>query len=211
MKEKYKKYLNEDDKFSLKTKIGIYALLVVIGGIFGFVYEYIFYFFDGGMDKFYWRGGNFLPWINIYALGAVVIYPLVYRNRKKPLTVFLKSFLVCGVLEFVSGLLIYLIGNGARFWDYNTEILNFGNVYGFICLRSVTFFGLSGLILIYGIVPFCYFIASKMNKKTFVILSVTLAAIFVLDEVYNSILSPMFGIPCATDIYKKLGMNFLKF
>ena len=211
MKEKYKKYLNEDDKFSLKTKIGIYCLLIIIGGIFGFVYEYIFYFFDGGMDKFYWRGGNFLPWINIYALGAVIIYPLVYRNRKKPLTVFLKSFIVCGVLEFVSGLLIYLIGNGARFWDYNTEILNFGNIYGFICLRSVTFFGLSGLILTYAIVPFCYFIASKMNKKVFFVLSVSIALIFLLDELYNSVLAPAFGWSRAIDIYTKWGFNFLKF
>ena len=54
-------------------KIGIISLIIVIAGIFGWVYEFIFYYFNGGMKEFYWRGGNFLPWINIYAIGAIGI------------------------------------------------------------------------------------------------------------------------------------------
>ena len=64
----------DDYKFDKITMLGIFALVIVITGIFGFLYEYIFYYFNGGMKGFYWRGGNFLPWINIYATGSLMIY-----------------------------------------------------------------------------------------------------------------------------------------
>lgn len=84
------------------------------------------------MKILYMRGGNFLPWINIYAIGALFIYFLTYKHRKKPLKVFLISLISCAVVEFIGGYLVYKIGNGFRCWDYNTEILNFGNIGGFI-------------------------------------------------------------------------------
>ena len=48
--------------------------------------------------------------------------------------VFLISLISTGVLEYVTGLVIYEFFNGLRLWDYNTEILNFGNIGGFILL-----------------------------------------------------------------------------
>ena len=167
MKKMYQKYLEEKPQFDKITMVAILCLIVVIAGVFGFLYEYIFYFFNGGMKLFYWRGGNFLPWINIYAYGALGIYFLTFRYRKHPLKVFLLGMLICGVLEFLSGYVMYTFFNGWRCWDYNQEILNFGNIGGFVCFRSVTFFGLSGLLLIYGIVPLCFYLARKMNKKVF--------------------------------------------
>ena len=87
MKKKYQDYLNNDHSFDKITMLGILSLIIVISGVFGFVYEFIFYYFNYGMKYFYWRGGNFLPWINIYATGALVIYFLSYRYRKNPLKV----------------------------------------------------------------------------------------------------------------------------
>ena len=84
MKKKYQDYLNNDHSFDKITMLGILSLIIIISGVFGFVYEFIFYYFNCGMKYFYWRGGNFLPWINIYATGAVIIYFLAYRNRKNP-------------------------------------------------------------------------------------------------------------------------------
>ena len=83
MKEFYNNYLDKNHKFDRWTMVGILALLIVIAGCFGWLYEFIFYFFNGGMKTFYWRGGNFLPWINIYATGSVMIYYLTYKHRKK--------------------------------------------------------------------------------------------------------------------------------
>lgn len=206
-----KNYLNNDHSFDKLTMIGIFCLIIVITGIFGWLYEFVFYFFNGGMQEFYWRGGNFLPWINIYATGSIIIYLLTYKHRKKPLRVFLTSFISSGILEYISGLGMYLLCNGKRCWDYNQEIWNFGNIGGFICLRSVLFFGLSSLLLMYIIVPFCFSLAQKITKKTFLTISFILFSIIMIDELYNLIFARIFLLPRAYDIYSKIGFNFVKF
>ena len=162
------------------------------------------------MKTFYWRGGNFLPWINIYATGSVMIYYLTYKHRKKPWKVFLISFLLTGILEYFSGLGMLLITH-KRCWDYNQEILNFGNIGGFVCLRSVMFFGLSALLLMYVIVPFLFFLAKKLNKKLFLSISITLCSIILFDEFYNLLFARILNLPRAYDVYSKLGIPYVKF
>lgn len=211
MKEVYKQYINKNYNFDKMTMLGIICLIIVISGIFGFIYEFIFYYFNSGMITFYMRGGNFLPWINIYAIGALIIYFLTFKRRKNILQVFLISTISCGILEFISGYIMYNFFGGFRCWDYNTEILNFGNIGGFVCLRSVLFFGISSLFLIYCIVPLCYYLASKMNKKVFLIFSISLCAIFLIDELYNLVISRIFSLPRASDIYKQIGFKYMKF
>lgn len=206
---RYKDYLEKNHSFDKKTMLGIFCMIIVIGGVFGFLYEYLFYFFNGGMKEFYYRGGNFLPWINIYATGSVMIYILTYKYRKSPLKVFLISVISTGLLEYFSGLGIYIIGDGLRYWNYNTEILNFGNINGFICLRSVMFFGLSSLLLMYVIVPFCFHVASKSNKKVFLIVTISICSIFLADEFYNLIFTKLFNLPNAIKIYKSMGIHYM--
>lgn len=211
MKKFLNKYIDPKYSFDTITFIGIICLIVVISGVFGFLYEFIFYYFNGGMKGFYWRGGNFLPWINIYATGSLMIYALTYKFKKKPWLVFLISFISTGILEYFSGLGMYIIGDGLRCWDYNSEILNFGNIGGFVCLRSALFFGLSGLLLIYVIIPFCFYLASKMNRKVFLIISFTLCSIILFDEFYNLIFARILHLPRASAIYQKLGVPYVSF
>ena len=209
MKEVFNDYINDKVKYEKSQFIGIISLVIVISGIFGWIYEFIFYFFNGGMKEFYMQGGNFLPWINIYAIGAILIIILTRNYKKSPLKVFLISFFSTGLLEFFSGLLIYKLCNGTRFWNYNVEIWNFGNIGGFVCLRSVTFFGLSGLFLMYFILPFCIYLSKKMNRKTFLILSLSLCSIILFDEFYNLIITKLFNLPSAIEIYKSLGFKYV--
>ncbi len=210
MKKKYKNYINNEYSFDKSTMLGIFCLIIVIAGIFGFLYEFIFYYFNSGMKQFYWRGGNFLPWINIYAIGAIMVFFLTYKKRKYPLFVFLVSSISCGILEYIGGWGMDKLGN-IKCWDYNSEILNFGNINGYVCLRSILIFGLSSLLLIYIIVPFCFFLAKKMKKKNFLILSYTLCSIFLFDELYNLLFARILSLPRASTIYKKLGFPYLYF
>ena len=210
MKDVLKRYLNNDIEFDKWQFIGVICLVVVISGIFGWVYEVIFYYFNGGMDKIYWRGGNFLPWINIYATGSLMIMYLTRKVKKNPLLIFIISVISTGILEFFSGFVIYEFFN-LRFWDYNTEILNFGNIGGFVCLRSVGFFGISALLLIYLIVPFCIYLSDITDRSTFMTVSVLLCSIFIFDELYNLIFSRLFNLPRAYDVYKSLGFNFMNY
>ena len=210
MRSKYLKYLNEDIKFDKETMIGIFCLLVVITGMFGFLYEFIFYYFNGGMKTFYWRGGNFLPWINIYATGSIMIYLLTYKDRKKPLKVFLISVITTGILEYFSGLGMDKIV-GKRCWDYSQEILGALNINGYVCLRSVLVFGVFSLLLIYIVLPLIFYIAKKSNKKVFVTTSIILCSIIMIDEFYNLLIARIFHLPRAYNVYSKLGVPYVKF
>ena len=96
-------------------------------------------------------------------------------------------------------------------WDYNTEILNFGNIDGFVCLRSVLVFSFSALLLMYVVVPLIFKLAKKLNDKTFTILAVTLFSIIMFDEFYNLLISRVFSLPRAYDVYKKIGFNYVHF
>lgn len=205
MKEIIKKYLNGEIKYSKEDIIGLICLVIVLSGIFGFVYELIFYYFNSGMKYFEWQGGNFLPWINIYAIGSILILIFSYKHKKKPLKVFFTGFITSGILEYISGFLILKI-LGTRFWDYNSEIWNFGNINGYICLRSVTFFGLSSLLLIYIIVPFCIFLSKKINKKKFMTISVIFCTIFLIDEIYN-LIANYTNLISANELYKSIGFK----
>ena len=206
----FKNYIEKDHSFDKLTMLGIICLIITISGVFGFCYEVVFYYFNSGMKQFYWRGGNFLPWINIYAIGAIMVFFLTYKKRKYPLFVFLVSSISCGILEYIGGWGMDKLGN-IKCWDYNSEILNFGNINGYVCLRSILIFGLSSLLLIYIIVPFCFFLAKKMKKKNFLILSYTLCSIFLFDELYNLLFARILSLPRASTIYKKLGFPYLYF
>lgn len=211
LKEIRKKYLNDELKLEKWQKVAVFCSIYVVSGIIGWIYEFIFYFFNGGMKEFYLQGGNFLPWINIYAFGAFLILFLVkiLKIKKKPLLVFLVSMVGTGVLEYIAGWLVFNLGNGARFWNYNTEILNFGNIDGFVCLRSVLAFGLSALGLVYLLMPAILLFAQKMSKKVFYLV-VAIFAIFLIDEVYNSILTRVIpGLPYAVSIYQEMGGKYV--
>lgn len=210
MKNFFSKYLSDDFKLEKWQVIGLLGLIFVFSGIFGWIYEIIFYYFNGGMEKIYWRGGNFLPFINIYSTGAVMIFILTFKFRKNPFLVFLISFISTGLLEYFSGLVIYEYF-GLRYWDYNTEILNFLNIGGYVCLRSVSFFGLSSLLLMYFMVPVFIKFSKSVSKKTFLIISISLFSIFLFDELYNLIFARILGTPRAHDFYESLGCNFMDY
>lgn len=183
--------------------------ITVFAGFFGWVYEFIFYYFDGGTGEFYMQGGNFLPWINIYAIGAVLIVLGCWKIRQYPWAVFLLAIAISGIVEFIGGWLVYTIGNGTRYWDYNTEILNFGNIEGFVCLRSVLFFGISALFLMYAIVPVIIWLSQRMSKRAFLILAITTFTIVMTDEIYNLLASKFFNWPDAMEFYRSLGWKYL--
>ena len=208
--KKYKDYLNKDHKFDKKTMLGIFCLIIVISGMFGWLYEVVFYYFNSGMTEIYWRGGNFLPWINIYAMGAILIYVLTYKKRKNPLFVFIVSMISTGILEYIGGAFMEHIMH-IKCWDYTNEILSFGNINGYVCLRSVLVFGFSALLLIYIIVPFCFYLAKRIPRKTFLILSYTICGIFLFDELYNLIFANLLNLSRASEAYKSIGFKYLYF
>ena len=206
-REIFRGYLNDGFRLERWQWVGMLLAAMVFAGFFGWVYEFVFYFFDGGMTEWYMQGGNLLPWINIYAIGALLIIAATWRVRKYPWAVFLIAVVATGLLELVAGWLVYTIGNGTRYWDYNTEILNFGNIGGFVCLRSVLVFGVSALMLMYLIVPGLIYLMRRVPRRVFMTVVILLFAAVMVDEVVNLVLKNL-GQPTAMDYYKSLGWKY---
>jgi len=178
--------------------------IIVCGGVFGWVYETLFYMYnyDGLIVK---RGSCFGPWIDIYCLGGILMYFLCRKHTGKPWLVFVLSGAVCGALEYAAGFILDRVNGGNWGWDYSHEKLNFGNLNGYICLRSVLTFALSGFLLFYLILPALRWLREKIGQKAFSVLFILLGTIILLDIAYNDIAAYMFGMPSAASIYRDLG------
>lgn len=200
-------YLTGKVKLKTYQKVGILFLIVVLSGFIGWIHEFFFTFANEGFDKWYMQGGTFLPWINLYAIGALLIIPLTYRFRSRPWLVFILSFFITGLLELISGWLVFKLGNGARYWDYNNQPWNFGNIGGFVCLLSATAFAVASLLLVYWLVPFCIYLAIITPKKTFIIITTTLFVLIMSDMILNLILKYA-GLPTAMNFYESQGWEY---
>lgn len=206
-KKVYLDYLNNKIKLQKYQLVGILFLVWVIAGVVGCVYEFLADFVETG--EIFMQGGNLLPWINIYAFGAVLIIPAVYKVKKHPWAVFLLSVLITGIVELVGGWLVYTIGNGTRYWNYDHGLWAFGNINGFVCPLSVFFFGIGALLLIYFFLPYFIYLALNMSKRRFLILAISLFVIFTADELTNLILKNL-NQPTAMDFYRSLGLKYLE-
>lgn len=153
-------------------------LIMVCSGVFGFIYEELFYRIDLGY--FTKRGSSYGPWIPIYVFGGAAYTLLVYNYKENPLLVFLLCVVVSGIMEYVTGWVLYNVFH-TRLWDYNTEIWNFGNIDGYICLRSVLFFGVSGLLLIYAVIPILIKVTEAADPAVLTVVCRVLAAAFIID------------------------------
>lgn len=164
----------------------VLILITIIGGIIGFIYETIFYKIDLGY--FTKRGSTFGPWIPIYAFGSLFIALFVYPKRKNKFqTIFLISLLTT-VLEYTTGYILYK-GFNIRLWNYNTEMLNFGNINGFICIRSILLFTFAGMVLIYKIIPIIINLEKKDKRKLLNHISNILISIFIIDIIAYQIIN----------------------
>ena len=170
--------LRKETGFKTTQLIDLLILIMACSGVFGFIYEELFYRIDLGY--FVKRGSTFGPWIPIYVFGGAAFTLLVYRFKKNPLVVFLLSMAVSGVMEYVTGWVLDKVFH-TRLWDYNTEIWNFGNINGYICLRSVLFFGLSGLLLVYLVIPVLIALVRRADARILHGVCIALALAFVLD------------------------------
>ena len=198
------KYL--DNKLNLKTyqKVGTVLLIVVLAGFIGWVWEFLLAEIEGDFKHLYIKGGNLLPWMNIYAYGALLIMLVSYKLKRYPWAVFLTSAVACGLLEWFAGWVVYTVGNGTRYWDYNVGFWGVGSIDGFVCPASMACFGLGALALIYWLLPFCIKISMRMSRRAFLTLTITLFTLVMADDITNLTLKNL-GLPTAHNFYQMLG------
>ena len=176
--------------------VGIACLVFVITGFVGWLVEFGFYYLDNGIV--YWKGGNFLPWINMYSIGALLVFIFTYKFRKKPLYVFLISVVILGMFEFLTGFVLFKCF-GIRYWNYQDEFLNIG---GYVCLISLVCIGIGGVFVMNFLIPLLTKISKIQSKKVFLFISIGLCALVLSDEIYNFFITKLFNLPTAIDFYR---------
>ena len=196
----YRDYLDGKLRPERYRPIGVGLMVVVVAGFVGWVYEFLVALCETG--KVYMQGGNLLPWINIYAIGALAVIPFTYRLRRKPWAVFVVSMIVTGLIELVGGWLVYTIGNGTRYWNYDHGLWLIGNINGFVCLLS--------MVLVYGILPLLARAAFVWPRRVFLAVAISLFAVVMVDEVTNLCLKNA-GVPNAMDLYRSAGWEYQEF
>lgn len=201
MKSFFNKYLKDEIKVDRNIFISIMCGCAVCGGVYGMVYETLFYLINNG--ALCRRGSSFGPWIEIYGIGALLIYWMCHKFKKSPIKVFLIAGISSGLLEYAAGWGMYHLLDGRRGWNYNTEIWNWGNIDGFVCARSVLVFAISGLILIYVIYPLLLWLSQKMNRKVFMSITIVLGILFAIDVFYNDVIVTIFHTYSSLDFYKQ--------
>ena len=179
-------------KYNRSVKIKSAALLIVFISIMGWIYECAFYSLTEG--EFIRRGFCLGPWIPIYGVGTALFLLVTGMKEITAFKAFVAGFLGSGILEFVTGWGLYHFADGLRLWDYNTEIWNWGNIGGFVCLRSVLIFGCLGLLVNNIIVPLVINKTREMKKWILTAMTLPLFTLFVLDFIYGYLIKPILKI-----------------
>jgi len=212
MFEDYKYYLTEPYDFYRSTWFGIGLAVFTIGGFLRFLYEIIFYWFNSGRAAFYIRGNTFGPWIDVYCIAALLFFLLFYRLRRQPWFVILLSALLGCAVQLGIGLLLYYLCGGIRVWNYNLEILNYGSLGGFICVRSAIEFAVLAILIIYVVVPLLFRMACRVRNSVFVTIWYIIGFLCVADIIYNTVVcAVMPSLPSAVQIYRGLGLRYMSY
>ena len=164
-----------------KYTISSYILLFFIFSFVGWLYEVVIYLISEG--RFVNRGTMYGPWLPIYGIGGVAILFLLQKFRKKPLLMFLSSFILCGIIEYAGGWILYHFHH-ARYWDYSGFFLN---INGFICLESLLIFGLGGCGFTYIAGPTIDSLILKIDKRLRYIICAILLVAYGADFIYCKI------------------------
>ena len=163
------------------NKITKYILLFFIGGIFGGLLEIGYQIVTRG--DFVLGGFLYGPFRPIYGYGFLILYLIGKKVNKNPILIFLVSFIVCSIFEYLVSYGLEKIFN-ATWWDYRDFYLNLN---GRICIMVSLFWGLLGLLFIKIIIPSLEKLFDKLNKYFVYIFIFIASTIFITDTVLSFI------------------------
>lgn len=168
------------DMNSKKEKLVYWVLIFLIGSLIGWIYEEIFYFVtENTLSN---RGFFYGPYLPVYGSGAVILMLTLKKIKNRPILVFLLSMLITGIVEYITGYVMYAMYKKV-WWDYTGLFLN---IDGYVCFRSVFTFAIGTIGLMYFIEPWLIKFIEKY-KKISKYISVIFLLVFILDCVVTFI------------------------
>ena len=146
----------------------------------GWAWEVMLHLISDG--KFVNRGVLHGPWLPVYGAGVVLIVLLLYKFRKNPLVLFIASVILCGIVEYLSGLMLEVTHEGQKWWDYSGYFLN---IQGRVSGEGLLIFGLGGVMIVYLLAPALDNQFKKIPKKISLTICIVLVLVFAVDLVYS--------------------------
>ena len=132
--------------------------------------------------KFINRGFLIGPYCPIYGWGCLAIIVIVGQNTSDILSVFLKSILICSLLEYFTSYFMEKIYN-VRWWDYSNKKFN---INGRICLETMIPFGLLASLIIYVLHPAVIKLINLLSSESLVIIASILFVIYIIDNIVST-------------------------
>lgn len=127
------------------------------------------------------RGFLIGPYCPIYGFGALFIVLVLDKYKSDALVLFVMSVLSCGILEYMTSLVMEKIFK-TRWWDYSNVKFN---INGRICLETLVLFGLGGLIISYFVNPFIVSTLNLIPGFVLNILTIIFFIIFMIDVIVS--------------------------
>ena len=137
---------SEEKNNSFAYIIFLYFFLSVIGGILEISYMLIF------KQKFVVGGFFHAPIRPIYGFGGLIIYFLPQFLKKNDIILFMSSFVVCSIFEYLTSYFIEIVFNKI-IWNYSNFTFN---INGRICLIHSTIWGVLGILFYHLVEPLIY-------------------------------------------------------
>lgn len=179
-KEKSKKieYLHYTRHYSICSLILIFFIICFIGFIWEVSLNLII---EGGFAK---KGMLHGPWLPIYGSGSIMILTLLNKLKTKPVLEFGAAVVLCGIVEYITSLILEAAHHGQMWWDYSGYFLNLN---GRICAEGLLMFGLGGIGIVYFVAPILDNWIRKIPKKVVLPLCIVLTMLFLADFGYSSL------------------------
>lgn len=176
---KKRKWLNID--YHKKYSLTSYVLFFFTFSFVGWIWEVLLHLIEDG--RFVNRGTMLGPWLPIYGFGGVMILFLLKRFRDRPFSLFLSSFVLCGIVEYATAWYLETF-NHMKWWDYSGYFLN---IHGRVCLEGLLVFGLGGCAFTYLVAPILDNIYIKIKPSIRYTVCLLFILFFSVDFVYSSI------------------------
>ncbi len=125
------------------------------------------------------RGFLIGPWCPIYGFGALFITLLLRKYYNDPVALFVMSFLMGTILEYVTSYLMEKLFH-ARWWDYSNHKFQ---INGRVSLTTSLGFCALGVILVYILNPFFLRIIKNIPPIVFTIIMIIVLLIFITDVI----------------------------
>ena len=150
-------------------------LYFIIYSVIGWIYESILC--SVLERKLVNRGFLNGPLCPIYGTGAMLILLVFYGKDTALLPLFLSSMILTSVVEYITSVLLEVFFK-AKWWDYTNRPFN---IHGRVYLTGALVFATLSVVLIRYVHPFMISIIDRLSLNTIIILSISIAIIFLYD------------------------------